>query len=1007
MFFNPLFLQIANSGESVSHLNTQKMNGSSYLFSDIIKVYVENSETVTDTASTQNLTAASASVLSGFVKRLFSDKLNLDELSVPSAFNKPGNTEDLLLKSTLHFNKDDIHQLISELINRSSNFNGKISLILDETKFSGSVEDLKETPEKLISLLKSGGTLLIEDAELAKENGLLITIVEPDAENSKGEEKGIVNLEVNTSSTTEQPGDYGIKLSLINLAVDNTIYNPHQKVNPGRKINIILNNPPAEYYTSAKLSSKDISELTKMSGDTYKQVPFRSTTTAINYDTPADNISISSQGNNTAGDVQEITNSNAVSNIEIVTQKPISVTEQIKVKDTNFNAIKDHIKAGDSTKEVIELKTNSPSVPYPMNDIKSKYETISGDVNKVLKNEDNKQPYIHSHQKTVELKSGAEITTELSGIDNVSKHTGEKTYTNSENNVNVTTNTKSANVVGDVHPKTNTKIVPDIIKNKDLPLAIQTSPKTKEVSSKKIEEVKNSSGDTKYNSTIPGVIKEIKTYQKKVEAAGKLDSSVSVKNQPQYTSDLYIKEEVSFDHEKDLPESNSNVASSSSIKAAKENIFPAQNSKVTSDGTEPKNVIVRNIIRTDKDIKITQDQKTIVNETTDAQEPEVANRNSLNDQIKTEVIINEKFIAGEIRTAKEKEQPTSQKVKVSPASGKVEFVNEEGKIISSKPDAITGTKTMKDVIAKGLKEINTGNTDQFTLKNTNQTADQLRQPEIKEFVNEKAFIRNEFEQKPDSVKRNEENIDISLQNQETSLSENSQRSDSSFMNRESNERSGFVKEGSSIHLLKSQAENDDKKIPVIDKQNFELKEKKNVSDQPAKFEQETGTIKKEHSETFLRNDVSILTKEKNVSDIPFQQNHSKIIKAAEIVKEMSTFIQDGSKNSIVLKLDPENLGSMKIQLDIVNKMINAQIEVDNEVTQKLVENNLPQLYNTLNQSGVQVNMMNITLNNFDQKNTKNFFSRKRNSGGETERIVEDKSTVQEKNMGYNTYEYLI
>ncbi|HEX2869561.1 MAG TPA: flagellar hook-length control protein FliK [Ignavibacteriales bacterium] len=146
---------------------------------------------------------------------------------------------------------------------------------------------------------------------------------------------------------------------------------------------------------------------------------------------------------------------------------------------------------------------------------------------------------------------------------------------------------------------------------------------------------------------------------------------------------------------------------------------------------------------------------------------------------------------------------------------------------------------------------------------------------------------------------------------------------------------------------------------------------------------------------------------KRVSDGGIFGEAAKTVKAAEIMKEISKFIQQGDRNSIVLKIDPENLGSVKIALDLADKVVHANIEVENEAARKLMENNLNQLYNSLNQNGLQLNSINISLANSEQKQGKMPNHKRRTFTGESDKDTDDIDVLRQKQMGYNTYDYLI
>lgn len=134
----------------------------------------------------------------------------------------------------------------------------------------------------------------------------------------------------------------------------------------------------------------------------------------------------------------------------------------------------------------------------------------------------------------------------------------------------------------------------------------------------------------------------------------------------------------------------------------------------------------------------------------------------------------------------------------------------------------------------------------------------------------------------------------------------------------------------------------------------------------------------------------------------------KTVKAIEVIKEITKFMQHGDRSQMVLKIDPENLGLVKIALETVDSMLNASIEVENEAAKKLVETSLPQLHASLNQSGVHLNSLNISLADYGQKDEaqqKGGQKKKQQLFSETI-SEEDNTQPAEKQMGYNTYEFL-
>lgn len=135
----------------------------------------------------------------------------------------------------------------------------------------------------------------------------------------------------------------------------------------------------------------------------------------------------------------------------------------------------------------------------------------------------------------------------------------------------------------------------------------------------------------------------------------------------------------------------------------------------------------------------------------------------------------------------------------------------------------------------------------------------------------------------------------------------------------------------------------------------------------------------------------------------------KHVKDVEVIKEISRFIQQSEKGSLVLRVDPEHLGSIKIALETIDNMMHAKIEVENEAARKLVENNLNHLQSSLNQNGVQLSSLNVSLAEYSQKGQaqqERPGQRKRGQSFSDSMQNEEANPAGEKDLGYNTYEYL-
>lgn len=133
----------------------------------------------------------------------------------------------------------------------------------------------------------------------------------------------------------------------------------------------------------------------------------------------------------------------------------------------------------------------------------------------------------------------------------------------------------------------------------------------------------------------------------------------------------------------------------------------------------------------------------------------------------------------------------------------------------------------------------------------------------------------------------------------------------------------------------------------------------------------------------------------------------KVISSGEMVREVYKVLENGEKQSIVLKLVPKELGAIKVMLDTVDNVLTAKVEVENETVGQVIRNNVEQLKQNLLQSGVHVNSINISYSSSQQKQHGFNNQKKKNSGYQQDNNLEEvDEAIITKKLGYNTYEYL-
>lgn len=1044
MFFNPLFLQVTNSEQALSQLKTQKMTGASYLFSDIIKVCFDGNENISESSSQQGV---KGSPLSGFISKLFDDKLILEEkksIGYPPSVKSSEFTNQL----PLHLNKKEVHNLISDLLKTSTEFSGKVSLFVDETKFPVTniqPKELKSSPEDLISMLKNGGTLLIEDPALAKDNGLLITLVEsyqtsqPDSEHElKKETSGSTGKDKSYSQD-----EYGITLSLIQVSeYQNNSFD--QNINPGseRKLNIVLNNPPEQYYALNNFSSVDIPIFPRTIINTYEANEANdligSGKNTKYSDFALGNFQVAQNPDNSVVDIamdgfiKPPDQNNAVTGVPLKNQESELIGASIKTasdagvilpKDlsiTEFPETENSIK-GENQIRVAEQKSPESDSGKTENivtkegpglvNMKSNigYENITS-ANSESKSSPNSVSVKKNINEMADNKS-AQPEVILEGSTTERKP---ETSVQKDNESKIPDNTKTGNPVPDKQRKSDNEFTiklpvhPEIAKiesskkkdvnttlHKDNLFKLSNSSETGKPLTVNQEKPGNKVSN---NVSVQPELTPKESTQKIVSISDNSNNLTTLKNNSE--SGIFAPQEKSAGElTLKVPSKKINISIQPSAyntdqkKIPETAEFKLENTKLAYESADG---IKRDYkeVPAESDKGILLKSEILKNTTTKKGEAEkmpaplpvqkesFSNKNESDNikviapdkQVNNIKVVADQPIVDNVRT-KFSEQAAFQ-VKQKPDKQKA-LSNEQ-----NNPDS--ELSSMKEVLNKGLKVLN-----------TEAPKEKIIAAEGGSKITDKKDRSEDNSQLPDQKQvPSSGSADGRLENKNSDLYG---RTDKQFISQPKNIESADFKEPLDVN-----SKDKTHSLELEQQQKISLKETavKESADGEKK------TVGREETNNIIRTAEQIIKDRPVIEDIS-RQNSTRIIKAAEIVKEMSKFIQDGNKNSVVLRLDPEHLGSMKIQLDIVNQICNASIEVDNEAAQKLVESQLPQLYSTLSQSGVQLNSINISLNNFEQKNARNLFTKKKSLDIENENIIDEKSNISEKDMGYNTYEFLI
>ncbi len=218
-----------------------------------------------------------------------------------------------------------------------------------------------------------------------------------------------------------------------------------------------------------------------------------------------------------------------------------------------------------------------------------------------------------------------------------------------------------------------------------------------------------------------------------------------------------------------------------------------------------------------------------------------------------------------------------------------------------------------------------------------------------------------------------------------------------------------------LNLKDEKHANTKDKVEMKENSGDETKSVKHTSqDSKSNFASDEESTKKNSTETFKTNFANAITtdfeveKAKVFTEAKTFHESPKIIKQNEIIPEFSKLIQQGQKQTLTFQITPENLGKVKLTVDLVNNQIQTNIEVENEQVKQFIQTNIDQLKQNLQASGIHVNNLNISLSDYSQKSTGKMFTQKKKTGMQNEKEfkIEDVTEQPLKKMGYNTYEYL-
>lgn len=115
---------------------------------------------------------------------------------------------------------------------------------------------------------------------------------------------------------------------------------------------------------------------------------------------------------------------------------------------------------------------------------------------------------------------------------------------------------------------------------------------------------------------------------------------------------------------------------------------------------------------------------------------------------------------------------------------------------------------------------------------------------------------------------------------------------------------------------------------------------------------------------------------------------------------------DDNGSHMLMKLKPESLGSVELKISIHKGVVQAEINVENEMVKAAVESNLDNLKHSLTQKGYQLNQINVSIDSGKKESDQSFQSNGNKNKNQTSKdlTIEERLDVSLEDMIYNNSE---
>ncbi|MDU5079880.1 flagellar hook-length control protein FliK [uncultured Tissierella sp.] len=263
----------------------------------------------------------------------------------------------------------------------------------------------------------------------------------------------------------------------------------------------------------------------------------------------------------------------------------------------------------------------------------------------------------------------------------------------------------------------------------------------------------------------------------------------------------------------------------------------------------------------------------------------------------------------------------------------------------------------------------------------------------------------ETEDETDEILLEDKNIDSMIKKDENNKEINMKESNLAYVTKDINENVGESKlvnkefnPNSKALQNKTDEEKNDKISPTNEKNSFYIEsldkkmefssEQKNNS-KTSLFEHNLDTNEVEKTDTDIEvNDEFFISMDKDgikfikddtvELDKPDTINHKEVIE--QIVEKVKIDLSN-TKNEIRVRLKPEVLGEMTMNIEVVKGAVTAKIMVDNQRTKEIIEGNLIQLKEGIKDTGLEIKTVEVFVGNnsdFDKHNSGQFSFKQNN-----------------------------